>query len=836
MTTQKTIGQLTELTAANTTDVVPIVDNSGQSGVTKRITVQNAFKSVPAGQAATPGLAFSGDVDTGISRVGADQLALCTGGQARLTVGATGDITIGSNLIVDGTTTTISSETLLVEDKNIELGTVASPSDATADGGGITLKGATDKTITWVNSTGAWTFNQPVNVTGGDVGIGTTSPDAKLTIQAESGVPTLHLSGSPNVGDTTDIALSANAVIRGESSIRSVINNNGYFSWSVGGTDNLAGTSGSTERLRIDSAGNLLIKTGEIDLQGGNKTIKTSAGFLQVGTSGSHHTAFIIGGTERMRIDSSGRLLINNDQNASTYPLQVTAQTDANAICIIGRASDDIGELKWFENDRTTSLGEIQYRQDHVNFRHRVGEIRFATGGTTNKMILDSDGRLLVGLASPIADGYLEVKADSDRVNTLVLWGQDTTSEYLGLGVSSDGSTITAGGAGSTSNSLIFRTAFSGSEEERMRIDSSGKMQIAVTGGDSTSGLISIGNDSADGTVDFSKGLQFLDTTNNNSHNPWSHAGICATGSTNYAGNLVFGTDPGGSQNQGGIQERVRIDTLGTLLVGGTSTADDNHANINTNGVLTIRRAAASNDCILIKEGSTTSLLIEADGFVANYNVGTSAFTSYDNEAGVSGPYAAMGAASGEARITAGSTASDNVPLVFRTSSSGTETEEMRLLPGGGLTFNGDTAQANALDDYEEGTWTPVWGSTTGSFGSITYTFQNGRYTKIGDRVFVDCRLRSSALAYGTAGGSLLVSGLPYTNNSSQLTGGSPSLYNINVPAGTVNIATEGRENATSFYAGLATRDDNSFLNISATDVDTGLSIIRVSFVYRTNS
>ena len=164
MTTQKTIGQLTELTAANTNDVVPIVDNSGQSGVTKRITVENAFKSVPAGQAATPGLAFSGDVDTGISRVGADQLALCTGGQARLTVGATGDITIGSNLIVDGTTTTISSETLLVEDKNIELGTVASPSDATADGGGITLKGATDKTIQWIDSTNAWTFNNKISV------------------------------------------------------------------------------------------------------------------------------------------------------------------------------------------------------------------------------------------------------------------------------------------------------------------------------------------------------------------------------------------------------------------------------------------------------------------------------------------------------------------------------------------------------------------------------------------------------------------------------------------------------------------------------------------------
>ena len=94
MTTQKTISQLTELTTAGTTDELAVVDNSGQSGVTKRITVDNAFKSVPAGQVSAPGLAFAADVDTGITRIGADQLALCTGGQARLTVGSTGDITI----------------------------------------------------------------------------------------------------------------------------------------------------------------------------------------------------------------------------------------------------------------------------------------------------------------------------------------------------------------------------------------------------------------------------------------------------------------------------------------------------------------------------------------------------------------------------------------------------------------------------------------------------------------------------------------------------------------------------------------------------------------------
>lgn len=74
------------------------------------------------------------------------------------------DLTVTNNLTVNGTTTTINSTTLQVDDKNIELGTVASPSDATADGGGITLKGTTDKTIKWYNSTGAWTFSTHVDL------------------------------------------------------------------------------------------------------------------------------------------------------------------------------------------------------------------------------------------------------------------------------------------------------------------------------------------------------------------------------------------------------------------------------------------------------------------------------------------------------------------------------------------------------------------------------------------------------------------------------------------------------------------------------------------------
>jgi hypothetical protein len=74
------------------------------------------------------------------------------------------DLTVAGDLTVSGTTTTIDTTTLVVEDKNIELGTVASPTDVTADGGGITLKGATDKTINWVDSTDAWTFSEHINI------------------------------------------------------------------------------------------------------------------------------------------------------------------------------------------------------------------------------------------------------------------------------------------------------------------------------------------------------------------------------------------------------------------------------------------------------------------------------------------------------------------------------------------------------------------------------------------------------------------------------------------------------------------------------------------------
>jgi hypothetical protein len=79
------------------------------------------------------------------------------------------EVVITGNLTVNGTTTTVNSTTVTVDDKNIELGSVASPTNTTADGGGITLKGATDKTLNWVNATAAWTSSEDFNLLTGKV-------------------------------------------------------------------------------------------------------------------------------------------------------------------------------------------------------------------------------------------------------------------------------------------------------------------------------------------------------------------------------------------------------------------------------------------------------------------------------------------------------------------------------------------------------------------------------------------------------------------------------------------------------------------------------------------
>ena len=78
-----------------------------------------------------------------------------------------GNLTVTGDLTVQGSTTTLNTSTLVVEDKNIVLANVASPDDTTADGAGITVLGATEKTLNWIDATDAWTSSEHFNIVAG---------------------------------------------------------------------------------------------------------------------------------------------------------------------------------------------------------------------------------------------------------------------------------------------------------------------------------------------------------------------------------------------------------------------------------------------------------------------------------------------------------------------------------------------------------------------------------------------------------------------------------------------------------------------------------------------
>ncbi len=77
------------------------------------------------------------------------------------------NLTVAGNLAVTGSTVSLDANIVTVKDANIQLGVVSTPTDVTADGGGITLKGSTDKTLSWINSTDAWTSSEHFNLATG---------------------------------------------------------------------------------------------------------------------------------------------------------------------------------------------------------------------------------------------------------------------------------------------------------------------------------------------------------------------------------------------------------------------------------------------------------------------------------------------------------------------------------------------------------------------------------------------------------------------------------------------------------------------------------------------
>ena len=128
---------------------------------------------------------------------------------------------------------------------------------------------------------------------------------------------------------------------------------------------------------------------------------------------------------------------------------------------------------------------------------------------------------------------------------------------------------------------------------------------------------------------------------------------------------------------------------------------------------------------------------------------------------------------------------------------------------GAGITFpatQSASTDANTLDDYEEGTWTPTYVSSGGTLGSITYAGREGRYTKIGNMVYVTATFYTSAFAVGSGTGTLQIDGFPFTSHAnsahSSYAMSDVRLFVTNNPSGLRQVGSSTK--ATLYYRSSA--------------------------------
>ena len=153
----------------------------------------------------------------------------------------------------------------------------------------------------------------------------------------------------------------------------------------------------------------------------------------------------------------------------------------------------------------------------------------------------------------------------------------------------------------------------------------------------------------------------------------------------------------------------------------------------------------------------------------------------------------------------------------------------MRILAGGGITFNGDTAAANALDDYEEGTWTPVLAGGT-SAGTYTYGTQAGFYTKIGRKVYVTATLNNIATT-SEGSGELRVRGLPFTAGTGSSNIGQVFLDNFNFSSVAATLCSIVAPSE-SYLTIREVVDSDSDTTMSVTDRNSSSSDLVINCTY----
>jgi len=464
----------------------------------------------------------------------------------------------------------------------------------------------------------------------------------------------------------------------------------------------------------------------------------------------SNHLSFRVNASERFRITSAGVVGINTvGARGATVEIQDIGST--GPCLLLAGATDSEGDLA-IPDGQDFNIGHWN-NVDTFTERFHITSTGLIGIGTDNPTSGAAGARVNISFKDETtydsttnrANGLIVYNSASGGYSSLELAQRTTSGNTYGSAIINAVDPVNGNQYGAD---LTFQTRATGSGNygERMRITSDGK--------------ISIGEDNPDGNYLLIRAATTVGTNK-------GHIMLTGDGATNGEGpQIVFSESGSGSNFAGAYVGHIRASTnsVGHLVFGTRATGGD------ANTVPTERLRITSDGDLGINVTSPSAKLDVVDdsdsGYIAEFRQGStsnSAQILIDSPTNADSRPALMEfsrAGTLQWSIGQGYNSSGGAfHLATSSLSAGVTGVKASFLAGGGLTFNGDTAAANALDDYEEGTWTPdlhFGGHTTG----ISYSNREGSYTRIGRVVIINWNIELSSK--GSATGDARIYQLPF--------------------------------------------------------------------------